>query len=118
MQVGDPQADRFETVDVLVDSGATYTLLPAAILRRLGVEPHSTRVFELADGSLTRRDFGRTWVSLNGQLEITPVVYGDDSVRPLLGAVTLEIFSLGIDTVNSRLIPVNALLLAANSQSR
>ena len=30
---------------------------------------------------------------------------------PLLGALTLEVFSLGIDPVNQRLIPVDSLML-------
>ena len=35
----------------------------------------------------------------------------------LLGAVTLEIPGLGIDPVNRRLIPVDALLLASRRES-
>ena len=36
---------------------------------------------------------------------------GDEDARPLLGAVTLEILSLGIDPVNQRLVPVDAFML-------
>ena len=118
MEIGDPQGGRYEPIDVLVDSGATYTLLPGSLLQRLGVRPYSTRTFELADGSRIHTAFGSTWARLDGELSITPVVFGDDDVQPLLGAVTLEIFSLGIDPVNSRLIPVVALLLATQVRDR
>ena len=66
----------------------------------------------LADGGRVQRDFGRTWTRLEGEQDISPVVFGDEDATPLLGAVTLEIFGLGIDPVNMRLIPVDSLMLA------
>ena len=109
LEVDDPEGSRFENVDALVDTGATYTFFPAFLLSRLGVEPHRRMEFEIADGSRMERGFGRTWVRLDGNLEVTPVIFGNDEVTPLLGAVTLEIFGLGVDPVNRRLIPVTAL---------
>jgi len=111
LQVGNPAGNRFETVEAMVDSGATYTVLPASLLDRLGVVPHATRHFVLADGSRMGRRFGRTWIRLGGKEDVSPVVFWDEDALPLLGAVTLEIFSLGIDPVNRRLIPVDAMLV-------
>ena len=111
LEVADPEGRRYETVEAMVDSGATYTVLPASILERLGVEPHSTRRFVLADGSHIRRGFGSTWMRLDGREAISPVVFWDEGARPLLGAVTLEILSLGIDPINRRLVPVDAFML-------
>ena len=42
---------RSEEVQCLVDSGAIYSLVPETVLRRLDIEPHSTREFVLADGN-------------------------------------------------------------------
>lgn len=112
LEIGDPEGRRYEAVDALVDSGATYTTMPASLLRRLRVSPHSKRAFVLADGTRIERDFGRTWVRLNGEPDISPVVFGDEGAMPLLGALTLEVFSLGIDPVNRRLIPVESLMLS------
>ena len=50
-------------VDVLVDTGSTYTVLPRALLEELGVESHRRGQFELADGTIVERDLGRVWVS-------------------------------------------------------
>ncbi len=47
---------------------------------------------------------------LDGQQELSPVVFRDEGAHPLLGTVTLEIFGLGIDPVNGRLNPVDALM--------
>lgn len=113
LEVADPEGRHFETVEAMVDSGATYTTLPTSILERLGMVPHSVRRFVLADGSRVERGFGRTWMRLDGSEDISPVVFWEDGVQPLLGAVTLEIFSLGIDPVHERLIPVDAFMLAS-----
>ena len=40
-----------------------------------------------------------------------PVVFAEDGSEPLLGAVTLEIFLLAVDSVRQRLIPVRGLLM-------
>lgn len=111
MEIGDPEGQRYERVDALVDSEATYSTLPASFLTSLGVTSHDTRRFVTADGRRIEGRFGRTWVRLEGAEDIVPVIFGDDDALPLLGAVTLEIFGLGIDPVNSRLIPVDGLLL-------
>ena len=37
LEVADPQGRQYEAVEVMVDSGATYTVLPASLLERLGV---------------------------------------------------------------------------------
>lgn len=115
LQVADPENRRYETIEAMVDSGATYTLLPGSILARLGVVPHGSRRFVLADGSRVERGFGSTWMRFNDREAISPVVSWDEDCRPLLGAVTLEIFGLGIDPVNQRLIDVDAFAMPATA---
>lgn len=112
IEVGDPLGQTYEVVEALVDSGATYTTLPASQLRRLGVDAVSAGTFVLADGRRVEKEMGQTTVRLNGEQFIVPVVLGDEGTHPILGAVTLEIFRLGIDPVRMRLIPVEGLLLA------
>ena len=111
MEIGDPDGKRFEPVEALVDTGATYTTAPASLLRGLGIAPMSVGRFTLADGSQTERQIGQTWIRLNGESYIAPVVFADERSGPLLGAVTLEIFRLGVDPVSKRLIPVDGLLM-------
>ena len=115
--VADPQGHHYEEFEAMVDSGAAYTVLPASILEGLGVEPHETRGFILADGHRVERGFGRTWMRLGGREDVSPVVFWDEDSMPLLGAVTLEIFGLAIDPVNGRLVPVDAFMLAADASA-
>ena len=72
LEIGDPEGQRYETVEAMVDSGAAYTFLPPSLLRRkLGVQPYrrSMRQFVLADGSRIERatSVRHTWFGLNGE---------------------------------------------------
>ena len=112
IEVGDPAASRFETVEALVDTGATYTLLPASLLESLEVAPISSQGFILADGRRILRDIGETPIRIGGRTFHSPVVFSDENSNALLGAVTLQVFGLGVDTLNERLVPVDGLLVS------
>jgi clan AA aspartic protease len=114
LAVGDPQGQQYTRMRALVDTGSSYTALPASFLQRLGVSPHDRRLFELADGRMVERDVGETRVRIDGRTATVPVVFADEGTQPLLGAVTLEIFGLGVDPVRRRLVPVPGLLMASS----
>lgn len=107
IEIGDPNGIRFETVNALVDTGSSYTMLPSSLLDGLGVEPHTTYTFVLADGREIQFPVGRTWVRIGDRSEITLVIFADDDLEPLLGAHCLQTLMLGVDSPNERLIPVN-----------
>ena len=83
------------------------------MLRRLGIEVLGSGTFKLADGRRIECNMGETRVRLNGENYTAPVIFGEESVQPLLGAVTLEIFRLAIDPEDMRLIPVDGLMMSA-----
>ena len=100
-----PDRIRSRTLNGLVDTGASYTLVPASILEELGIERFETRTFSLADGS--RREFGLGWaeMELEGRPGFVYVVFGDAGGKILLGATALEAYGLAADAKNRRLIP-------------
>jgi putrescine---pyruvate transaminase len=106
IEVGNAQSDRFERVEAVVDTGASYTQLPVSTLRRLGVQPHTKHMFVMADGRRAESDIGRAWIRIEGRTEMTIVVFAEEGTQPLIGAVTLEEFGLGVDPIGKRLIPV------------
>ncbi len=112
VQLGDPDGRNFRPVDMIVDTGASHTSLPASMLRDIGVTPHSRQRFVMADGRTADSDIGRTWIRIDGRDEVTIVVFSEEGTQPLLGAVTLEEFQLGIDTVGRKLVPVVGYRLA------
>ena len=108
IEIGNSAGTRFEPVDALVDTGASYTLLPASLLRQLGV--HDRVPFILADGSRILRDVGRAWIRVGEKSEVTLVVFGNDDAKALLGAYALQGLPLAVDTPNEQLAPVPGLL--------
>ena len=109
--VGDPQGNRFEELEVLVDTGATFTKVPRELLERLDVPVERSVLSELADGRTIPRDIGLTTIRLEGQELLTPVIFGESGERPLLGVIALEHALLDVDPTNKRLVPTNLLEL-------
>ena len=109
-EAGNLNGDSFEWVEGLVDTGATYSSLPASTLLRLGVEPTETVEFELADGSIIERQLGDGRARVEGREVITAFIFGDETDSALLGSYTLERVRLAVDSYGRRLIAVRGSL--------
>ena len=83
-----------ENVTLLVDSGASYTVLPKPVWKALRLRPERSVSCELADGTRLERSVSECRISMSEGQAHTPVILGDDSDEPLLGAVTLELLGL------------------------
>jgi predicted aspartyl protease len=46
---------KTKNLSLLVDSGTVYSVVPKTVLGQIGVKPHSTKTFTLADGSEIKR---------------------------------------------------------------
>jgi clan AA aspartic protease len=101
---------RSRSVEALIDTGATHTLLPGDVLRDLGVEPLERVSFRLADERTVEYPVGEVRIRLDGRERMTVVIFGPEGATPLLGATTLELFNLAVDPVGKRLVPVPGLL--------
>ena len=55
-------ARRKVAVKFLIDSGAVYSLVPGAVLRKLGLRPYRQMDFSLADGTTVSREVGDAYV--------------------------------------------------------
>ena len=107
------RARRKATVNFLIDSGAVYSLVPTPTLLKLGVEPHRTVVFSLADGRPIERQVGDAYFEFQGEGAAAPVIFGEPGDEPLLGATTLESIGLVLDPFKRRLIPMRMILATA-----
>ncbi len=111
IEIGDAQGIRFETLEALVDTGASFSWVPREFLERLGVQAQERWEFEIAGGQIIERDVAETIVRYDGVTRTTIVVFGDEGSSPLLGAYTLEGFLLAPDPVNQKLVPVRGLAM-------
>lgn len=117
IDIGDPEGQQWETVEALVDTGASYTVVASDLLSRLGVRPAQRWPFELADGREVEREIGYTMVRIDRESAPTIVVFGPEGREALLGAYTLEGLRLAADPVRRRLIRVPGLLMRAVMQT-
>ena len=104
IEVGDLGSTRFETIEAMVDTGASYSILPASFLHGLGIAPYRTLPLTLADGSVREYELGHAMVRINGDAAPTIVVFGAEDMRvPLLGAHALEGLALKVNPLDGRL---------------
>jgi|TARA_B100002003_G_scaffold181389_1_gene169465 clan AA aspartic protease len=110
VEIGATSGGGFAQVEALVDTGATYTVLSSDVLVRLNIQAIETVSFESADDRIVEYEVGEARVRLDGRERTTLVVFGPEATGPLLGATTLQLFNLAVDTTRERLVPVPALL--------
>ena len=117
IDVGDIRGQRFESVEVMVDTGSTFTAVPGSLLRRLGISVQRTVPVRLADGSQMTDEVADAVVLLEGQRIITPVIFAREGEPNLLGVVALETALLAVDPVSQRLIATEALKMTATASN-
>ena len=113
IEVGDAEERSYEALDALVDTGASYLVVPRSLLKSLGVTASERRPFTLADGRQAEYDAGVASLRIDGRSYPVLTVFGDDDTGTLLGAVGLETFGLAVDPIKKRLVPASGLLMAA-----
>lgn len=100
-----------EEVRFLVDSGATYTVLPERVWRSIGIKPMREHEFTLADGTVIRRKVSECYIMLPQGERHTPVVQGEADDHAILGTVTLKILGLVLNPFKRTLQPMRILLI-------
>ena len=98
-------------VSALVDTGAAISVLPAPMLKRLGVKAYWRRRFVLANGEKIERDVGIAVFRWNGSEGASEVVFGEKGDKPLLGALTLESLALKVNPRKGKLEPTELMML-------
>lgn len=96
--------------DFLVDSGASFTVLPQKLTRKLRLRPKHEQEFSLADGRTIKRKIGAALVSFRGKETASPVVLGEKNDTPLLGTLTLESLGLVLDPFQRKLYPAKLII--------
>ncbi len=98
-------------MEFIVDSGASFTVVPKEILKELDIKSRSKRSFLLANGEKFERSMGTVEVEYKGARGGATVIFGEEGDFPLLGVTTLEALGLIFDALRQELKP--ALMLMA-----
>jgi clan AA aspartic protease len=111
VEVGNPASpDVTVGLQFLVDSGATYSAVPAAVLEGLGLRPLSEEEFRLADGTSIRRKIGGALFKYGDRIGVSNVIFGEEGDSTLLGVLTLEALGYALDPLRRELRPLPMLL--------
>jgi len=65
IDVGNPaDPDVTEKVEFLIDSGAIYSVVPTATLKRLGIKPLTEETFRICEWKQDRQEEGRRFIQV------------------------------------------------------
>ena len=110
IEVGAPHKERFQEVEAVVDTGATLSAIPGAILRELGIQVSRTDNARMADNTRMPVDIGGATIRVEGITISTDVIFAEPDSPALLGMVALETAALALDPGKRRLVPAETLL--------
>ena len=98
---------RREEICLLVDTGATFLVIPRVVADKLELRPIRACPLRLAGGQRATWPLAEVRLRLAGLEVTTPCLIGPEGPA-LLGAVALESLLLAVEPVAKRLVPVDA----------
>jgi predicted aspartyl protease len=101
---------RKKRLSFIADSGAVYTVIPAAQLKALGIAIAGERAFFLANGQPVKRRTGEARIKLNAESATCVVPFGEKGDNALLGVTTLENLGLIFDRIRQKLMSLPMLI--------
>ena len=101
--------DAAEEIRVLVDTGATLSVVPAELLERLGIVRVSQRRLR-GFGGVIVRDVGTANMHYGDVTGGVAVVFGEESDPTVMGVTALEVLGFQIDPVGGALQPAEMLV--------
>jgi len=111
LAVGNPaNPQKTLPVEFLIDSGIIRSVVPAATLEEMGIEPLVEETFRLADGSKIVRKKGIALFQYGDRVGGADMVFGEEDDSTLLGALTLEALGLALDPLKRELKPLPMIL--------
>ena len=94
-----------ETIDAIVDTGATFSKISSSLAGRLGFRGWREVEVVLANGERVRRQLGSLEIEIGPQKDVVPVTIGEDGGADVVGYTTLEILGFKVDPVARKLEP-------------
>jgi len=101
---------RSEQIELLVDTGSTYTWVSSTVLGGLNIEAKTVRKFKTIDGRFLERKVGEVIIEYMGEKATRMVVFADEGDAEVLGVDALEGLGLEVDPITRQLRKVEALL--------
>ena len=94
-----------EELNGLVDTGATFTKVPAGIGEKLGLKVRRKVAVKLSNEHEVERGLCYAEAEVGGVKDLVPIALGADGEEPLVGYTTLEILGLKVNPITRTLEP-------------
>jgi len=118
MRVWNPASSSpAEEMDVLVDTGASYSWVLRTRLEHLGVRAVRRMQFRTIQGQTIERDLAPVFVATQGFTGGDNVVMAEQGDMEVMGAHTLESLGITVDPVGKKLVPTVGMALTAIPES-
>ena len=104
MEIGPVDGSKFETLNAMVDTGATFSQVPGSILRELGIVPTRYVRSQLANGTVARDGVADVRIRIDGRETYSTVLFGEEGSPILMGSYALEGVVLAVDPHNECLV--------------
>ena len=97
---------KFIEIEVVVDTGATMSVLPIDLIQKLGLEKIDGVNVRYTDNSVKRREvYGWIILEIAGRKAVFDVLAEDEGTQPLIGQMVLERLDLVIEPSTKKVIP-------------
>jgi aspartyl protease family protein len=108
--IGNPFTGRSVSARALVDTGATYSVIPRRVFEELKLPVIGRRIVVTARGSV-ELDECLGVVEVMGRRAYSHILVSEDIDTPLIGTVTLETLGFEVDPITGRLKEAKIFLL-------
>lgn len=105
------EQERQREMELLIDTGAMTSVIPAQILDELGIKPIKRESFRVFGGGGSDRDVGPVLLKYEDRIAFTQVAFGEKDDTPMLGTIALETLGYQIDPVTKKLKRGDLLIL-------
>ena len=109
-KIANPLTGQDVKVVALVDTGATFTVVPSWIHEKLGLKVVGKKKVETAKG-YADLDESFALVEVEGKQGVTPILISKELKDVLIGVLTLEALGLTVDPTTGKLKETRILLL-------
>jgi len=110
IKVHNKEKTNVKELNLLVDTGSTYTWIHRKHLEGLSILPERRHKFETIEGRLVERDVGIAYVEYENVTVPTMVVLAEENDKEVLGLHALEGLALEVDPTQNKLKKAEAIL--------
>jgi predicted aspartyl protease len=107
-----------DELELLIDTGSTYTWIKRGKLAKLGVKGTGRRLFRTIDNRTIEREVGEAIVECLGRRATTIVVFAEERDNEVLGLHALEGLGLEVDPVTRELRESESILALTTFKAR